>query len=62
MIPLKGDRKVFIHAECKENNTETAINKHYMCFIDVPKRFQSIDENLINHDDNETNTASDKVV
>lgn len=60
MIPLKGDKKVFIHAECKENNNETTINKHYMCFIDVPKRFQSIDDNLINHDDNDT--VSDKVV
>ncbi len=67
MIPLKGDKKVFIHAECTENNTETPtnkhetiINKHYMCFIDVPKRFQSIDENLINHDENES--VSEKIV
>lgn len=62
MIPLKGDKKVFIHAECKEINSETAVNKHFMCFIDVPKRFQSIDENLINHEDGDTNTTSDKVV
>ena len=38
MIPLKGDKKIFIHGECKEikeSNLEN--NKHYMCFIDVPK-------------------------
>jgi hypothetical protein len=62
MIPLKGDKKVFIHAECKETNDDIVTNKHYMCFIDVPKRFQSIDENLINLDDVENNTNSENKV
>jgi hypothetical protein len=56
MIPLKGDKKIFIHGECKEikeSNFEN--NKHYMCFIDVPKRFQSIDENLVNLNENDEN-------
>jgi hypothetical protein len=51
MIPLKGDKKIFIHAEYKNNNSEN--NKNYMCFIDVPKRFQSIDDNLNNESDQE---------
>jgi len=47
MIPLRGDKKIFIHAGYKEINSSEN-NKHYMCFIDVPKRFQSIDDNLMN--------------
>ena len=65
MIPLKGDKKIFIHAECKELNSDNKQNldnnkqnldnnKHYMCFIDVPKRFQTIDDNLINMTETET--------
>ena len=51
MIPLKGDKKIFVHGECKEINSDN--NKHYMCFIDVPKRFQSIDDNLVNLNESE---------
>lgn len=50
MVPLKGDKKIFVHAECKELENTTD-NKHYMCFIDVPKRFQSIDDTLTNLND-----------
>ena len=54
MIPLKGDKKIFIHGECKEiKESKIENNKHYMCFIDVPKRFQSIDDNLVNLNDTE---------
>lgn len=54
MIPLKGDKKIFIHGECKEIiEPKIENNKHYMCFIDVPKRFQSIDDNLVNLNDTE---------
>jgi len=62
MIPLKGDKKIFIHGECKENDKNSNIenNKHYMCFIDVPKRFQSIDENLVNL--NETDDQSEIII
>ena len=63
MIPLKGDKKIFIHSEYRELNSiekeNISENKHYMCFIDVPKRFQSIDENMINL---ENNSNSDKIV
>ncbi len=58
MIPLKGDKKIFVHGECKESTLEN--NKHYMCFIDVPKRFQSIDENLVNL--NENDEQSDTII
>lgn len=66
MIPLKGDKKIFIHGECKDSciednkNSNVENNKHYMCFIDVPKRFQSIDDNLINL--NETDDQSETIV
>ena len=54
MIPLKGDKKIFIHCECKELlESKNENNKHYTCFIDVPKRFQSIDDNLVIMSDSE---------
>ena len=37
MIPLKGDKKIFVHVNHK--NEENNI-KDYICFIEVPKRFQ----------------------
>ena len=43
MIPLKGDKKIFIHINYNENNIKESI-----CFIEVPKRFQSIDLNTLN--------------
>ena len=65
MIPLKGDKNIFVHANCKEindkNNDKNSDknNKHYMCFIDVPKRFQSIDDQLINLTDDNNDTEKD---
>lgn len=60
MIPLKGDKKIFIHSEYRELNSTDKENisehKHYMCFIDVPKRFQSIDDNILNLNDTEEST------
>jgi hypothetical protein len=57
MIPLKGDKKIFIHSEYRGQNSvekeNISENKHYMCFIDVPKRFQSIDDNILNLNDTE---------
>jgi hypothetical protein len=40
MIPIKDDKKLFVHINynLKESNTKTFIN-----FIEVPKRFQNID-------------------
>jgi len=42
MIPLKGDKKLFIHLIYNESNSENK-NKEYVCFIEVPKRFQSVE-------------------
>jgi hypothetical protein len=41
MIPLKGDKKIFVHIDLKENET----NHDSICFIEVPKRYQSVDSN-----------------
>jgi hypothetical protein len=46
MIPLKGDKKIFVHVNYK--NEENSI-KDYVCFIEVPKRYQTI--NNINNAD-----------
>lgn len=45
MIPIKGDKKLFIHINYKftDSNENTAIKK-FVNFIEVPKRFQIIDE------------------
>jgi hypothetical protein len=42
MIPLKGDKKLFVHLNYKEN-------KEYISFIEVPKRFQYVDINNNNN-------------
>lgn len=42
MIPLKGDKKLFVHLNYKETNKDTEM-KEYTCFIEVPKRFQTVD-------------------
>jgi hypothetical protein len=42
MIPLKGDKKIFVHLIYTESNKESE-NKEFTCFIEVPKRFQSVD-------------------
>jgi hypothetical protein len=39
IIPLKIDKKIFVHMIHTKNET----SKEYTCFIDVPKRFQYID-------------------
>jgi len=54
LIPLKGDKKLFIHLTYKESNKENEI-KEYVCFIEVPKRFQSVD-NISNKLKNESET------
>jgi len=43
MIPIKDDKKLFIHINYKlEDNNNNTINKQFVNFIEVPKRFQSI--------------------
>jgi len=49
MIPLKGDKKLFVHLIYKESNKENDY-KEFTCFIDVPKRFQLIDSQKIKND------------
>jgi hypothetical protein len=39
MIPIKSDKKIFVHIEYVEAEKEAA--KEYIVFIDVPKRFQN---------------------
>ena len=45
MIPLKGDKKLFVHLIYKgaENPNKEQSTKEYICFIEVPKRFQTVD-------------------
>jgi hypothetical protein len=40
LIPLKSDKKIFVHITT--NN-----KKEYTCFIEVPKRFQSTDDKSV---------------
>jgi hypothetical protein len=55
MIPLKGDKKLFVHIIYKESNNkkkneqnfeEKDMNKKFVSFIEVPKRYQSVDNTL----------------
>lgn len=41
LIPIKNDKKLFVHINYKSDNTFT---KKFVNFIEVPKRFQLIDE------------------
>jgi hypothetical protein len=50
MIPIKGDKKLFIHINHNLiDNNNTPISTNYVNFIEVPKRHQSV-ENDINQD------------
>jgi hypothetical protein len=50
MIPIKGDKKIFININYKfiDGNENTNIKK-FVNFIEVPKRFQMIDDNDSNN-------------
>jgi hypothetical protein len=62
MIPLKGDKKLFVHIIYKEllnGNQETAEkNKSFVSFIEVPKRYQTVD-NTINKLKNDSECSKD---
>jgi hypothetical protein len=46
MIPIKGDKKLFVNINYKVSDlNENTSNRKYVNFIEVPKRFQIIDEN-----------------
>ena len=48
MIPIKGDKKLFININYKFNDSnEISSTKKYVNFIEVPKRFQAIDDEEI---------------
>jgi hypothetical protein len=54
MIPIKKDKKLFIHINYNIiNNSDTNITKKFINFIDVPKRYQLFEENVsINENEN----------
>jgi hypothetical protein len=61
MIPVKGDKKLFIHLIYKEKNKESE-NKEYICFIEVPKRFQFVENStnkLKNQNESENKNDSE---
>jgi hypothetical protein len=46
MIPIKGDKKLFVNINYKVSDlNENTSNRKYVNFIEVPKRFQIVDEN-----------------
>ncbi len=49
IMPLRGDKKLFVHLNVKDHD------KNYICFIEVPKRYQSVD-NTLNTLKNDTDT------
>jgi hypothetical protein len=58
MIPLKGDKKLFVHLVYKDSNKENE-QKEFICFIEVPKRFQSSSDALPQKIKNESETSID---
>jgi len=60
MVPIKGDKKLFVNINykvCDSNDNQTS--RKYVNFIEVPKRFQLIDDNDSNISSNEKNNESD---
>ena len=57
MIPLKGDKKLFVHLIYSESNKENQ-HKEFTCFIEVPKRFQTVETNITKLK-NESETSSE---
>ena len=44
MIPIKGDKKLFVNIKVSDSN-DNHNNRKYVNFIEVPKRFQIVDDN-----------------
>ena len=60
MIPLKGDKKLFVNINYKftdNSDSKRSLTKKFVNFIEVPKRFQQIEEldNNEKHTDSENN-------
>jgi len=46
MVPIKGDKKLFINIHYKFSDSHNnSLSKNFVNFIDVPKRFQNVDDN-----------------
>ena len=46
MIPIKGDKKLFVNINYKvSDSNDNHTNRKYVNFIEVPKRFQLVDDN-----------------
>ena len=59
MIPMKGDKKLFVHINYKFSDSNENTNmKKFINFIEVPKRFQYIDDNSseLSHENKKDNT------
>jgi hypothetical protein len=55
MIPIKGDKKLFIHINYKfSDSTENTNIRKFVNFIEVPKRFQNIDDTDSNGNKNDS--------
>lgn len=61
MIPLKKDKKIFIHIKYQEiNNSDISDLNEYISFIEVPKRFQIINNEKFSDNIND-NIESDTI-
>lgn len=72
LIPLKGDKKMFVNIlpklekEVKFDNESNNLNRNYIAFIEVPKRYQTVDTTLSNqlvieeNEENEDNDSNDE--
>lgn len=46
MVPIKGDKKLFVNINYKfSDSNNNPLSKKFVNFIEVPKRFQMVDEN-----------------
>jgi hypothetical protein len=67
MIPIKGDKKLFVHInykiiETNSNNSSESQSgiKKFVNFIEVPKRFQILDENA-NENESQISKKNDDI-
>lgn len=62
MIPIKGDKKLFININYKFNDSnENSTMKKYVNFIEVPKRFQSTEDEEIKSVNTNTDTEQEDI-
>jgi hypothetical protein len=46
LIPVKTDKKLFVHVNYKLGDDNNSQTKKFVNFIEVPKRFQTVDDTL----------------